>query len=507
MASTIREGYAADGTTVVLRETTSFDYDQTGIRVSSHNKYEKMNPATGVLEVRHELDSEYLVEHRNFTGFEQVLRETTTDANGYVVRKVVYTLGHDVVSQWSSGGINTYTDPYDENDPNPGRELYAPNGSFLFMYDGHGSVRSILPRGDVIPQSENIDLSRLKSFTYDAYGNALGFNPTYAGTSILYSGEQYDARIQQQYLRARYYDAVSGTFNRLDPFAGNTQDPQSLHKYAYVHGDPVQGVDPTGLMTVSSLLSGISSMGRGIAVRSGPALRVLKRAQFTLGGITLASVHFAVLQQRNPNIPLASGVLSGFQLGLALDMTPNWTRRLEALKWGAISYGLELIIQGLKPGSIRLYPGGPIDPIVQADLFHSFAEGTFDAALDGYLEAKLNVPGWSNGANAFYAGAFTWGRGFVQRALNSDVTFNSDKAAAAALVEGILTALTNTSGGNILGTRLPNAVKKRAGFLTKVAAEIVGNPAKLVDATDEIAELFVDLIAGQAASELVPSDE
>ena len=35
-------------------------------------------------------------------------------------------------------------------------------------------------------------------------------------------------------------------FNRLDPFFGNIQDPQSLHKYLFVHGDPIQGTDPTG---------------------------------------------------------------------------------------------------------------------------------------------------------------------------------------------------------------------------------------------------------------------
>ncbi len=51
----------------------------------------------------------------------------------------------------------------------------------------------------------------------------------------------------QQYLRARFYDPASGTFNRLDPFAGNLSDPQSLHKYLYTHGNPVMGVDPTGL--------------------------------------------------------------------------------------------------------------------------------------------------------------------------------------------------------------------------------------------------------------------
>jgi hypothetical protein len=51
-----------------------------------------------------------------------------------------------------------------------------------------------------------------------------------------------------QYLRARYYNPASGTFNRLDPFAGRMQDPQALHKYLYVHGDPIQGIDPSGLV-------------------------------------------------------------------------------------------------------------------------------------------------------------------------------------------------------------------------------------------------------------------
>jgi RHS repeat-associated protein len=74
----------------------------------------------------------------------------------------------------------------------------------------------------------------------------LNFNPANALTSLLYSGEQFDQRTEMQYLRARYYNPASGTFNRLDPFPGNMQDPQSLHKYLYVHGDPVQGVDPTG---------------------------------------------------------------------------------------------------------------------------------------------------------------------------------------------------------------------------------------------------------------------
>ncbi|MEX2316268.1 MAG: RHS repeat-associated core domain-containing protein [Pirellulales bacterium] len=65
-------------------------------------------------------------------------------------------------------------------------------------------------------------------------------------TSLLYSGEQTD-KTGLQYLRARYYDPTNGRFNRLDPFAGNVSDPQSLHKYLYAHSNPVNGVDPSGM--------------------------------------------------------------------------------------------------------------------------------------------------------------------------------------------------------------------------------------------------------------------
>jgi hypothetical protein len=34
----------------------------------------------------------------------------------------------------------------------------------------------------------------------------------------------------------------------VDPWRGDRHDPQSLHKYAYVHANPVNGVDPTGAL-------------------------------------------------------------------------------------------------------------------------------------------------------------------------------------------------------------------------------------------------------------------
>jgi RHS repeat-associated protein len=82
----------------------------------------------------------------------------------------------------------------------------------------------------------------------------------------LYSGEQFDSKIGQQYLRQRYYDPATGIFNRLDPFFGNLNAPQSLHKYLYTHDNPVNGIDPSGLFTSVGLAC---SIGIGAMIGAG----------------------------------------------------------------------------------------------------------------------------------------------------------------------------------------------------------------------------------------------
>ena len=122
----------------------------------------------------------------------------------------------------------------------------------------------------------------VQAFTFSAYGtmvalhNATATNIAVSNrlSSLGYSGETFDAASQQQYLRARYYNPTNGRFNRLDPFAGNNQDPQSLNKYVYVHGDPIQGTDPTGLMRLISIMTTITigvSLVNGVATAANAA--------------------------------------------------------------------------------------------------------------------------------------------------------------------------------------------------------------------------------------------
>ncbi len=96
--------------------------------------------------------------------------------------------------------------------PKPFTNLQALNCSF----DSHGSVRILTDMAAAISQM----------FLYDAWGQMLaifngagvlqsGGNGSYAdatlaATILLYSGEQFDIRIGQQYLRERIYDARTG---------------------------------------------------------------------------------------------------------------------------------------------------------------------------------------------------------------------------------------------------------------------------------------------------------
>lgn len=86
----------------------------------------------------------------------------------------------------------------------------------------------------------------IESYNYDGYGNAHGFNPANAATSLLYTGEMYDSYLQHYYLRARWYDQQTGRFNRMDPFRGSNRDPESFHKYLYCRSNPVNALDPPG---------------------------------------------------------------------------------------------------------------------------------------------------------------------------------------------------------------------------------------------------------------------
>jgi len=102
-----------------------------------------------------------------------------------------------------------------------------------YLYDGRGSV--------VGSANEN---NEFVSYSYTAYGNLMPDSPT--PNVFGYNGEATDYSTGLQYLRARYYDTTVQRFVQEDDYRGDYTNPASMNRYAYVHSNPVMGIDPSG---------------------------------------------------------------------------------------------------------------------------------------------------------------------------------------------------------------------------------------------------------------------
>jgi fibro-slime domain-containing protein/RHS repeat-associated protein len=158
------------------------------------------------------VETRYLVDTN--LSFAQVLEEYSID--GEV--QTSYVFGHDLISQKRGETISYY------------------------HADALGSIRLITNTSGQVTDS----------YVYDAYGNILGSTGNTVN-SYGYTGEQFDQNLGEYYLRARYYNPSTGRFTARDPFAGLLDEPLSLAKYPYVHGNPVNFTDPSGLFAEDGL--------------------------------------------------------------------------------------------------------------------------------------------------------------------------------------------------------------------------------------------------------------
>jgi RHS repeat-associated protein len=83
------------------------------------------------------------------------------------------------------------------------------------------------------------------TYDYDAFGNLI-FQAGTTPNNYLFAGEQFDPVLGIYYNRARYYDQRQGRFWSMDRYEGRSEDPTTLHKYAYTGNEPVNRRDPSG---------------------------------------------------------------------------------------------------------------------------------------------------------------------------------------------------------------------------------------------------------------------
>ena len=216
----------------------TYIYNSAGIRISKeynlYHDYDEVDdedgPADRVFQTGSTETTDYLIDVSNHTGFAQVLQQQQTGQDS-----VMFVLGHDVIGQATGAA--------------------APK---FYLYDGHGSVRHLADNTGNITES----------YHFNAYGQTLANSTSNPTSNLLYTGEWFDSEAAQYYLRARWYNPSNGRFNRMDPFAGNNQDPQSLHKYLYAHNNPVNGADPSGLsaLVTTMKVAGLAFMVAGLGL-------------------------------------------------------------------------------------------------------------------------------------------------------------------------------------------------------------------------------------------------
>ena len=239
-------------TTIDYRPTTNCLYiyreASTNQPLFMQNKPNLLNALINVTSVitKH-YENKGLCEHRENKPNQTQLNPISTPIKAESSDNTVYILGDDVIAQTVDGSTQ------------------------YLLYDGHGSTRQLAEYDTAVTIAD--------SYSYDGYGvmlqdeTAAQNNPGYTpqqDTNLLYAGEHFDSDSQQYYNRARWYNPLNGRFNRTDPFAGNSQDPQSLHKYLYAHNNPVNGIDPTGKFTIVqvtvaiAIIAVVFFVGRGI---------------------------------------------------------------------------------------------------------------------------------------------------------------------------------------------------------------------------------------------------
>jgi len=208
-------------------------------------------------------------------------------------------------------------------------------------------------------------------YSFDAYGMMLGGDPNVvnpASTDLTYSGEQWDAGLQLQYLRARYYDQGVGRFNRVDPFGGSNQDPQSLHKYAYAHGNPAMGVDPSGkAWTLSEILVVVG----GSFVVLGILLAALNPAGSKARdvGIALFDTGLILIAGGAPGLGLVTGIADPFAEGLIM------AGAILGITLGVANFAYEMVTIILSPTADQLSKRNAAKLLLQNVMQASSAQG------------------------------------------------------------------------------------------------------------------------------------
>jgi RHS repeat-associated protein len=190
-----------------------------------------------------------------------------------------------------------------------------PSGNWEWhLPDGLGSIRSVISNAGAVLEHRH----------YHPYGGLI--TGTMVQTQYGFTGEPFDPTAWLVYLRARYYRPLIGAFVSRDAYEGTMIRPMSRNRYSWVEGNPVNRVDPSGMIpSASDIRDGRVrySCNCGWIDRShvdggiGAAATISNALSMSLDYATLQSLpNFRVLymNERFPNFDHPTSYIRNYQL-------------------------------------------------------------------------------------------------------------------------------------------------------------------------------------------------
>jgi hypothetical protein len=190
----------------------------------------------------------YVTDDNNPTGYAQPIEQK---ASVIAAPSVTYVIGDRVLAQANSTGAGAAAVSY-------------------FLPDGHGSTRALTDHAGAVTQT----------FNYTVFGGAIGFDPTAAGTTstktvFLFGGDAVFDPASGLYLHGDGTRPRDGFFfTQMDSYRGKTENPLSLHKYAYADFNPVTILDPTGHDGLADLMTSAGIYIQQVGARVSAAFAV-----------------------------------------------------------------------------------------------------------------------------------------------------------------------------------------------------------------------------------------
>ncbi|MFA6011333.1 MAG: RHS repeat-associated core domain-containing protein [Desulfobacteraceae bacterium] len=187
-------------------------------------------------------------------------QDLITEINGVVPFTNAYNGDGNRVSMNKNGKMTRYVLDVNETLPNVIAETNSSGGITAYYTYGNGLISRIDAStgkesyyhfdstGNTIALTdENQELT--DSYFYTPYGEIISNGST--DNPFRYSGRHgvMDDGNGLNYMRARYYNPEIKRFMSMDVLTGTLGEPQSLNRYAYVNGNPIIGIDPSGLKT------------------------------------------------------------------------------------------------------------------------------------------------------------------------------------------------------------------------------------------------------------------